>query len=70
MFTDIKHEMDTPAVHKILSHVADDNSPEGIAEIIHKYQSRTDIDNMKSIVRVGACQTPEIISEVKKWIVN
>lgn len=44
MFTDIKREMDNPAVHKILSFVADDNSPAGIAEIIHKYQSRTDVD--------------------------
>jgi len=42
VFTDIKQEIDSPAVHRILFFVAQDNSPAGISEIIHKYQSRND----------------------------
>jgi len=42
MFTGIKNEMNHPVVHRILSHVAMDNTPEGIAEIIRIYQSDPD----------------------------
>jgi fructoselysine 6-kinase len=43
MFTDIKHNMDNPVVHRIIAYAAFDGSPKGIAKTVQKYQSNPEL---------------------------
>lgn len=43
MFADIKREIDNPVIHRIIGYAAFDDSPEGIAKTVRKYQSNPNL---------------------------
>ena len=73
MFKDIKQNMDTPTVHRIISYASFDSTPTGIQKVVNKYRNSDNLHFyawIKNEEVLGICGFEEHLDKIEVHLIS